>query len=254
MAKRTLQELEVAYKKLVQRFKRVSAEKFQDMLRFEAELTEKDSTILDLRMKYEEEAQSETHIMSLDVAEGMSVNGLSLQGVFIHRKLGEMLNDKGYKVWSTEKEKAFFLTGGPVERAKILHRHLRDYATGTPGGHQAMQQRVDVAENLVANLRLDNENLRVKAMGLASDLEATKKQNKEFCTTIARQQDDLAAAWDESTKLQAAAEAHRGLENALRVSGQVVEQLDAKNETIKKLLDNYQYLVEGLVRFLPKKT
>lgn len=58
---------------------------------------------------------------------------LTAEGVFIHRRIAEALTEAGYKLWTTEKEKATFITAPPADRARAILHHLRSYDVSKGG-------------------------------------------------------------------------------------------------------------------------
>ena len=62
---------------------------------------------------------------------------LSSQGVFLHRRLAESLQDLGHAVWANERDKATFLTAPAASRAEVLLVHLKAYDAAQGGAPAA---------------------------------------------------------------------------------------------------------------------
>lgn len=58
--------------------------------------------------------------------------------VFVHRRVGELLEEAGFPLWKTEREKAAFLTSSPAERAKAILVRLREYDAASGGAPAPM--------------------------------------------------------------------------------------------------------------------
>lgn len=73
------------------------------------------------------------------------VNALSGQGPFIHRRLGEALQQLGFPCWASDREKQAFVTATPTDRAQSIVAALQAYdaargAGGAPPPAQQQQQ------------------------------------------------------------------------------------------------------------------
>ena len=64
---------------------------------------------------------------------------LSAQGVFLHRRLAESLQDLGHIVWASERDKATFLTAPAASRAEVLLVHLKAYDAAQGGAPAAAE-------------------------------------------------------------------------------------------------------------------
>lgn len=74
---------------------------------------------------------------------------LANQGPFIHRRLGEQLEQLGFKCWNNEREKTAFVTSSPQDRAQALLMQLQSYDAAR-GGAPAPQAAPPAMQQVVA--------------------------------------------------------------------------------------------------------
>lgn len=66
-----------------------------------------------------------------------NLDELAKQGPFIHRRLGEQLEQAGFKCWENEREKTAFVTASPADRAQMLLVQLAAFDAANGGAPPA---------------------------------------------------------------------------------------------------------------------
>lgn len=82
--------------------------------------------------------------LTIDKAVDLPVEELARRGVYVHRRLGEALEEVGHAPWITEQDKTAFLTSEYMRRAEVLHSQLLAYSQIGP---RATLKQKDVRQN-----------------------------------------------------------------------------------------------------------
>jgi hypothetical protein len=112
-----------------------------------------------LRIKLRENGQIPPDSILLPDNKNITLPVLESCGVFVHRRLAEDLVNKGFKLWTNEKEKTAFVLDVPQNRAKILFKALikywgfSDVSGDLQGDLQVQERRVHALEEKVGIYR-----------------------------------------------------------------------------------------------------